>query len=263
MSRNFELLQKVEKEREANLQRELQVQRSFPSVEDAVNSTQTLHHLEMDDFSRVEITKMVERLFLIPESCKAVVFSAVEHGDGCSWIAARTATQLAARVIGSVCLVDANFHAPSLDNVFGVDNVRGLRDALSKPGAVRGFAQRVSPANLWLLPAGAPSLPGERSIESESVGMRIGELRRDFDFVLIDTPPLSLCADAISLAHSADGIAVVVGANSTRRDMSKQAVSDLGKSKVRLIGTVFNKRTSAIPAVIHRRLQRHAGRVDF
>jgi Mrp family chromosome partitioning ATPase len=262
MSRNFELLQKIEKEREANHERE--VAAHFASMNDLPPRSGTTQATspELEERPRKEITKLVERLFLSPDSPKAVVFSAADRGDGCSWVAARTAVRLAERISGSVCLLDANRLSPALHREFGVERGR-LKNALSKTVTVRSSAQQLSPANLWLL--GSELLVGtsEEMASSKSILLQIAELRREFDYVLIDTPPFKLNSDGISLAHYADGIVVVVSANSTRRDAGRQIARDLESSKVRVLGVVLNKRTFSAPSVIQRKLQQYLGAREF
>jgi protein-tyrosine kinase len=263
MSRNFELLQKIEKEREANHERE--VAAHFALINDLPRhsgSTQSTSPL-MEERARQEITKLVERLFLVADAPKAVVFSAADRGDGCSWVAARTAVQLAELISGSVCLLDANRLSPSLHLEFGVERGRGPKNALLKTGTIRSSAQQLSPANLWLLDSELLVGTSEAMAPSKSILLRIAELRREFDYIVIDTSPFNFNSDAISLAHYADGIVIVVSANSTRRDAGRQIARDLESSKVRLLGAVLNKRTFSVPSVIQRKLQKYLGMRDF
>src|SRR5882724_10846800 len=69
---------------------------------------------DMDDRSREQVAKLVQHLFLLPGSVRAVVLAGVEAGEGCSWMAVQCPRMLAAQVSASVCLVDANLHSPTL-----------------------------------------------------------------------------------------------------------------------------------------------------
>src|SRR6266550_4721465 len=95
---------------------------------------------DLDDVSRDQITRLVQRLFLMPGSYKAVVFSAIDAGNGCSWMTVRCAELLASQTNASVCIVDANLRAPSLHTHFGTPNHRGLTDAIVQGGKLRDFA---------------------------------------------------------------------------------------------------------------------------
>ena len=77
-----------------------------------------------DEVSREESFKLVQNIFLLrrEESPRVVAFAGIDSGNGCSSICVQVAEILASQKIGSVCLVDANFHSPSLPDFFGVSN---------------------------------------------------------------------------------------------------------------------------------------------
>lgn len=255
MSRNFELLQKSEMEREIR-EHEFHPPRDFTSnrVSEPVagRADDKRPKLAMDEPARAEINKLVQRIFLQPGASRVVVFSAVESSDGCSWITARAAETLAAQVPDSVCVVDANFHSPALHQYFGVENHQGLRHALRHREQTKPFAQCLG-GNLWVMTSGSPEADGEATVSS--CRQRFGEICREFDYVLFDAPPLTLCDDAIAIATAAaDGIALVLEANSTSRSAAMKVVQDIEKARTRLLGAVLNKRTFAIPDQIYRRL---------
>jgi Mrp family chromosome partitioning ATPase len=83
---------------------------------------------------------------------------------------------------------------------------------------------------------------------------RCAELRREFDFVIIDAPPVSRYADAIPLAKLSDGVVLVIAAESTRREAARTAVVNLRSERIQVLGAVLNKRTFPIPSMIYDRL---------
>src|SRR5262245_6549735 len=120
MSRNFELLQKLEQEQRS---------RTVPSSRLVTASEASLPRLEAEPESQPvmhspdEVCMLVRRLFLLdPRGPRIVVFSSVERNAGCSWMAAHCAQVLATQVRRSVCLVDANLPFPALHRLFGVEN---------------------------------------------------------------------------------------------------------------------------------------------
>lgn len=255
MSRNFELLRKSETEREL---REREIRPPLDLVGNRVSepvagsADDKRQKLAMDDPSRAEINKLVQRIFLQPGAYRVVVFAGVTSGDGCSWITARAAEILAAQVPDSVCVVDANFGSPALHHYFGVENHQGLRQALSHKEETKSFAQ-CRGGNLWVMTSGSSQLEGEGTVST--FRQRFSEICREFDYVLIDAPALTLCDDAIAIATAAaDGIALVLEANATSRSAAVKVVQDIEKAKTRLLGAVLNKRTFAIPDQIYRRL---------
>jgi Mrp family chromosome partitioning ATPase len=202
-----------------------------------------------------ETVKLVQRLFVFPNSHapKMVVFSSVQ-GDGSSAICSRVGSVLAAQEKGSVCLVDGNLRAPSLHRLLGAEKFPGLADAAVNPGPITDFAVRVAGGSFWLVPPGSPGSEAQRLLSSGRMRLRMMELRKQFDFVVIDAPPLSSYADAALLGQMADGIILVVEANSTRRENARTAKETLESANVRLLGAILNNRTFPIPEALYRRL---------
>jgi len=256
MSRNFELLQKAEQEAQVELKQPQQIRNNTRSAQIASQLVSENPHsaLLLDDVSRQQVTKLVQQLFLLPGSCKAVVFSGIQRGNGCSWMTSCSAELLARKTNSSICIVDANFRSPTLHQYFQVSNNPGLAEAILGGGPVRQFVQQLQPPNLWLLPCGSRSKDGPEVLGSEACRAFITRLRAEFDFVLIDTPPMSIYSDTIALGRLADGVALVLEGNSTRREATRSAVQGLEKSSVRLLGVVFNKRQFPIPDFIYKRL---------
>ena len=82
----------------------------------------------------------------------------------------------------------------------------------------------------------------------------MAELKAAFDFTLIDGPPVNRYADTLLLGKMADGVALVVQANSTRREAAKKAKENLEFANVRVLGTVLNKRLFSIPEFLYCRI---------
>ena len=176
------------------------------------------------------------------------MFSGVDHGDGCSWITANAALSLAAQTSCSICVVDANLRTPSLHRFFDLENRFGLVDAVAQSGPIRDFAQQVSGSNLWVLTSGSASGKlAANALSSEALRARMTELRSEFDYVLIDTPPANLYADCLTLGPLADGTILVLQSNASRREAALKAKESFENAHVRLLGAVLNKRTFPIP----------------
>src|ERR1700730_1603370 len=149
--------------------------------------------------AREESLKLVQRLFLIPGQVtpKAVLFAGVDADTGCSSFCAVIARLLAESVSGSVCLLEGNFRAPHLPQVLGVNNHHGLADALRQEGAIRDFAKRIGPNDFWLVSSGSLVQDSLDLLNGARLKERVSELRREFDYLLIDAPPLSAYADGM------------------------------------------------------------------
>jgi capsular exopolysaccharide synthesis family protein len=200
---------------------------------------------------------LVQRVFFqsTRQPPRVVVFTGVDHGDGCSQIAASAAECLAASSPkASVCLVEANFRSPGLSTMLETTNYYGLTDALSEHCGIRYFVKPVCSEAVWLLSSGPVAEASPNLLSTESMRERCAELRREFDFGIIDTPPLARYTDAIPIAKLSDGVVLVVAAESTRREAARAAVVNLRSERIQVLGVVLNKRTYPIPELIYSRL---------
>jgi capsular exopolysaccharide synthesis family protein len=212
--------------------------------------------LDLACLAREEFLKLVQRVFLSRSIDRphVVMFAAVDQGNGCSRTCIGIADTLAHNVSGSVCLIDANMRAPSLPRYLSVTNHRGLTQALLEEGPVRSFAKQIRPGNLWLLSSGSLCSDSSSLLKSARLGARLSELRSEFDYVLIDVPPLNQYADAIGLGQLTDGVVLILEANSTRRESAKKVTESLRASNVPILGAVLNRRTYPIPQTFYQRL---------
>jgi Mrp family chromosome partitioning ATPase len=253
MSRNFELLDQLRKTQEM-LQTESEP--VLGTILPAPGFIATVPALEIDIATREEIGKLVQRLFLLPGTNTAhhVVFSGTESGDGCSWICARAGEILASQVTSSVCIVDCSVRSPSMHHQFKVDNHYGLIDSLIGDGPIRQYAQPLSRPNLWLVSCGATNENSQELLTSDRMRMRIAELRAQFNYVLMDVAPFNVCNHAMVFGGLSDGLVLVLKANSTRRDATREIKQQLQAANVRMLGAVLNQRTFPIPERIYNKL---------
>jgi Mrp family chromosome partitioning ATPase len=253
MSRNFELLQQAE----ISLGRAPTIVTEGIAIE-AKNQelTSAIGLTAEQQVIREELLKLVQRLFLTPGRAapKVVMFAAIDSSNGCSWLCAEIARQLAESVSGSVCLLEGNFRNPTLPQVLGVDNHHGLADALRQDGAIRGFAKRIGPGDFWLVSSGCHVQDSLDLLNGARLKERVSELRGEFDYLLIDAPPLSAYADGMVLSRLVDGVVLVLEANETRREAASRITDSLRKSKIPVLGAVLNNRTFPIPAALYKRL---------
>jgi capsular exopolysaccharide synthesis family protein len=259
MSKNFELLQQADLNGGTSSPAPLpQPAAPLPSrvAFQAGNGNGQIARLNLDRVTEEETLRLVQGIFLSAGANppRVVMFAAIDSGNGCSHVCAQAAEVLANNVAGSVCLVDANLRAPSLPEFFGVTNHHGLADSLRNSGGIREFAKALRAPNLFLLSSGSLAADSTALINSELMKSRIAELRKEFDYVLIDSPPLNTYSDGIVLGQLSDGAVMVLEANSTRREAALRVADGLRAKQVRVLGAVLNKRTFPIPDALYHRL---------
>jgi Mrp family chromosome partitioning ATPase len=247
VSRNFDIFQKMESEN-----REFRAPVSQPSQPNEKRPSRKVQDV-IDD----EVMKLVQRVFILPGSAQApgaVAFAGVNKSAGCSWVCARASEVLADQIAGNVCVVDANLRSPSLHNHFKFENGPGFADAVKSAKPMHEYARRASGSHLWLITAGTVGKEPNGSLNPARLRSRVAELRDEFDYVLMDTPPIHLYGDAVLLGQMTDGIILVVGSNSTRRESARLAKESIEAAQVPVLGAVLNRRTFPIPEMIYRKL---------
>jgi len=248
MSKHFELMQQLEKDQ------------SFGSetIAGSVLPSQTKRRSGSGElrWANEEALRLVQQVFLLQaqEPPRVVVFAGIEHGNGCSQIAASVAETLAKNSRRPVCLVEANFRSPGLPEMFGITNHHGLTNALLEAGPISTFTKEVAQDNLWMLSSGTLAADSASLLNSDNLHERMAELRQEFGFVIIDAPPLTKYSDALVLGQLSDGLVLVLEAGSTRREAASVATKTLRSAHVQILAAVLNKRSFPIPQKIYSRL---------
>ncbi|MGC2660277.1 MAG: CpsD/CapB family tyrosine-protein kinase [Bryobacteraceae bacterium] len=245
MSRNFELMREIEQK---------QALLANYSVEPALTAGKSSGRGFPRSLASDLMAGLVERIFLQPQqkTPRMVVFAAIDHGSGCSQIAASVARALTASAPGAVCLVEANFRSPALPRMLGTTNYQGFTDALLQRGSIRSFMKPMGNGCLWLLSSGPVAADSPNLLAGAGMRARFVELRAEFHFVIVDAPPLSRYADAIALGQLSDGMVLILEAGSTRQDAAITAVRSVRSSRVQVLGAVLNKETSHIRVEEHK-----------
>jgi succinoglycan biosynthesis transport protein ExoP len=160
--------------------------------------------------------------------------------EGKTTIAAHLGSVLA-RPNAPAVLVDLDMRRQELSRRFGINgNGSGMSVFLSGNSPVISDVVETTVNNLLLIPAG-PNPPNPADlIGSERMKLALEQLRKRFRFVVIDTPPVLTVADALELASRVDGIALVVRAGSTPREMVKRSIAEIRRAGGKILGMVFN-----------------------
>lgn len=172
------------------------------------------------------------------EEYKVIVVTSSEAGEGKSTTAGNLALSLS-QGDKKVALIDCDMRKPSLHKKFKVSNTRGLSDVIIGKEEITSVFQRYN-ENLVIVTSGkVPPNPSEM-LSSKAMTALIEALRKVFDYVILDTPPVQAVTDAQILSTKADGTILVVRAQETKKDSVNNAINLLKKVKANIIGTVLN-----------------------
>ena len=143
---------------------------------------------------------------------------------------------------GRVLLIDGDLRKPEIASTLGLGNTKGLSGVLTGAhGLDEALEHSALSPNLWALPAGdRPPNPAEL-LSTPTMKQLLGELRRRFDHVVVDSPPVLLVTDATVLSKFVDGVVLVVESGVTPRNAILRAYKTLETAGARILGTVVNK----------------------
>jgi hypothetical protein len=187
---------------------------------------------------------MVRRVFFSngTQSVRQVVFSAVEPHVDVATICDQAAIALAMETRSPIAIVSRERRIAELGRV--------RPDPAGS--AIRSWSTQMS-GNLWRVPEDGLRRRGDAGTGMHWV-RRLEELRNEFEYVVIHGPPAGTSSEATLLGQIADGIILVVGAHTTRREVARRIKERLEASQSRILGTVLSDRTFPMPEMIYRRL---------
>lgn len=167
---------------------------------------------------------------------RSFVVTSSGPSEGKSYVAANLAIALA-ETGASVALVDADLRRPRVADYLGIEGSAGLTDLLIGRAEVTDVLQPWGTQSLMVLPSGRiPPNPSEL-LGSAAMRATVEHLERDFDYVVIDAPPVLLVADATVLSAVA-GILFVAAAGKVRKDDLTAAIRALDAVKAVTFGVV-------------------------
>jgi capsular exopolysaccharide synthesis family protein len=170
-----------------------------------------------------------------------IAVSSADSGDGKTTTTINLAGALAQAHETRVLVVDGDLRGANLAAHFGVEGTGrpGLVDAILNPNlTLASVIQEYRHLNLSVITAGRGAAAPYEVLKSPRVGELFAEARANFDYVIVDTPPLVSVPDGRLLAKWIDGFLIVVAAHRTPRKLVDVALNLMEGSKV--VGLVFN-----------------------
>ncbi len=219
-----------------------QVTRWKPSAEDLPSLQQRTPAAEQ--FRRLR-SRLLE--FRGTQPLKKVLISSAVPQEGKSFVAANLAVSLGQHRGSRVLLIDGDMRRYSMQNYFGMPFQPGLPDFLTGRATPWEIIQRADEDTLAAYPrllnlcviAGGGSTEHVTDLSEDS---RFGKLLECvepyFDWIVIDSSPVTLVADAVNLARRCDGVLLVVRAGMTKYQVAQKAQAELQAAP--LLGVVLN-----------------------
>ncbi|MBD2108051.1 polysaccharide biosynthesis tyrosine autokinase [Nodosilinea sp. FACHB-13] len=171
-----------------------------------------------------------------PHRVIAITSSVSEEGK--SEVSANLAATLA-QSGKQVLLIDADLRSPSQHHIWDVINRAGLSQVLIREETQQDVIHKIS-ENLTLMTAGALPPNPLAILDSERMADFLQQMKRQYDYILIDTPPLLGAADAAVLGRMSDGVLLVLRPRKVDSANALAAKSFLERSQANVLGVVAN-----------------------
>lgn len=160
-------------------------------------------------------------------------------GDGKSLVCSNLALSFAEAGYRTV-LVDGDTRRGQLHAMFGANRRPGLLDLLGGDAPFEAVLRPTTHERLTLIPCGTRRHRGPELLHSQAMSQFIAELRRRYDVVVVDSPPLGAGVDPFVLAAATQNMLVVLRTGATDRKMAESKLKLLDRLPVRMLGAVLN-----------------------
>lgn len=141
----------------------------------------------------------------------------------------------------SVLLIDCDMRNPTVHKIFNLSNKVGLSSCISMGTALSDAVQKTSIEGLYALTGGViPPNPSEL-LGSEQMKNVLQRAKEQYDYVLIDTPPVMPVTDALIVGRFVDGMILVIASAEVKVEMARDVKNQLVNAGANILGVVLNK----------------------
>lgn len=174
------------------------------------------------------------------DKIKTILITSSSPSEGKSTTAINLA-EIFAQAGKKTLLVDCDLRKPTIHKVFGIDKIPGMVDYLSEIVDFDKVLITSGIKNLFLVTAGSHSQNPAEMLDSSEMLKFVDFVRKEFDVVIFDSPPILAVTDSEILSRLTDGSVLVAASNEANRDMLKKAARLLSEDKNSFLGVVLNK----------------------
>jgi len=176
-----------------------------------------------------------------------ILVTSARRGEGKTTTSACLAQVAAAHSKKKVAVVDCDLRKPRLHRLFGLSQRVGLADALTNLLPLSSVLKNTELPNLKLVTSGRGIGVPTALFESSVFKDILGELRANFDLVIVDTAPVLPVSDAFLIAGHCDGVILVILAGRTPVEVVGRASNLLSEGGANVLGAVINNADEVLP----------------
>lgn len=204
----------------------------------------TVNQLPQLPFDVAEsINQLRVNLGFCGKEIKNVMITSSTPDEGKSFVSMNLWNQMA-RVGNRTLIIDCDLRNSEMRTRYGIggdDKFLGLVHYLAGQVELDDIIYQTDVSNGFIIPVATHIANPSLLLEGERFGKLMSYCRENFDYVLVDTPPLINVADSLNIATHCDGTVLVVRSGETSRRLVETSIQMLQKTSTPLLGTVLNR----------------------
>jgi polysaccharide biosynthesis transport protein len=173
------------------------------------------------------------------KNAKCIAVTSTVPGEGKSFVTTNLALTFAGHG-DRVAILDCDLRRPNIHKLLSVENLKGVIDVISGTATLDDVTLKSVHPNLDVIPSGGRARNPSHLLASKGFAVMISELRKRYDRVFVDTPPLAPVSDALIVVPMLDGSLFTIFFNRVRRKAAQHNVQRLVESNVPCFGAVLN-----------------------
>ena len=173
------------------------------------------------------------------KNAQAILVTSTIPGEGKSFVTSNLALTFASHG-EKVVIIDCDLRKPNVHKSFRIENLKGVIDLCAGTATIEDVVVHSAHPNLDIIAAGGRAKNPTQILNSKRFEVMISELRKRYDRILIDTPPLAAVSDALIILPLIDGSVFSIYFNRVRRKAAQFAARRLLEVNVPCFGAVLN-----------------------
>jgi protein-tyrosine kinase len=138
-------------------------------------------------------------------------------------------------------LIDLDLRRPKVHKIYDVDNTKGITDILTERVELEDAIKSKKKYGFDSITSGEKTTAIVNLLESNKMKELIQKLRKKYDYILIDSPPVINVSDALYISKLSDSLIFVLSQKETKRGLVKEAINLLKSNNCNILGIVLNQ----------------------
>lgn len=199
----------------------------------------------MDSTTKFKITEAYKTIrsnlafSLIKKGCRKIVISSSCPAEGKSTMSVNIAVSIA-QTEAKVLLIDADLRRPKVHRFLALNNAPGVTNYLSEMNSLKEVIRQTQYPNLQVITAGSLVPNPSEMLSSEPFKELLSAMEQEYDYIIVDSTPLNVVADALPIIKLCDGVVVVVREKVSTYTELDAAMKQLELIDAKVLGFIYN-----------------------